>query len=76
MGSGQWSDSYQLYQNTNTECFHGANETFSIDIDQTMYSLEGLAEGSEYLINLTLSIICGMEEILEEIVTANTATAG
>ena len=77
LGSGLAPIDYTLfYQNTNTECFNDTSEMFSLDINQTMYSLEGLVEGSEYLIKLTLSIMCEVENIVEESVRANTAAAG
>ena len=76
LGRGVTPINYTIfYSNTNTDCFNGSNVPSAIATDQTMYRLLGLEEGSEYLINVTVTV-CEMEEIVEENVRAMTTTAG
>ena len=76
LGRGVTPINYTLiYHNTDTDCFNGSNVPSAIATDQTMYKLLVLEEGSEYSINLTVTV-CEMEEIVEENVRATTTTAG
>ena len=76
LGRGVTPINYTLiYSNTDTDCFNGSNVPSAIATDQTMFKLLVLEEGSEYSINLTVSL-CEMEGIVEKIITANTTTAG
>ena len=76
LGSGVTPINYTLiYSNTNTDCFNSSNTPSAIATDQTMYMLLGLEDGSEYSIDLTVTI-CEIEEIVEENVRAMTTTAG
>ena len=76
LGRGVTPINYTLiYSNTDTDCFNSSIVPSAIATDQTMFKLLGLEEGSEYSINLTVSV-CEMEEVVEKIITANTITAG
>ena len=76
LGSGVTPIRYTVfYLNTNTDCFNNSRAMFDVDVDMTMYRLEKLEEGSEYIIEFTVSV-CEMEGIVEKIITANTTTAG
>ena len=57
---GVMVESYTItYSNTDTDCFHDSDDTTDIDDDETMYTLTGLEEGTEYSITVTALLAGG-----------------
>ena len=63
------------YHNTDTHCSIDSDVIPDIDGSETVYTLTGLKEGSEYSITLTVSI-CEIERIIEDIFTITTLPSG
>ena len=61
------------YSNTNMNCFSDSNTISGIAGSQTMYTLTGLEEGTEYSITVTASLTGGRTENFT--ITAATRTA-
>ena len=63
------------YSNTNTDCFTGSYDDITgIAASETMYTLTGLEEGTEYSITVTAILSDG--ETTEDSITAITMTTG
>ena len=62
------------YSNINNNCFDGSKTVSGIASSQTMYTLTGLEEGTEYSITVTASLTGGVS--IKENITANTKDAG
>ena len=62
------------YTNTNTHCFYNSDTISGIVASQTMYTLTGLEEGTEYSITVTASLTG--ERTAVDITTTITITAG
>ena len=62
------------YSNTNTDCFTHSDTTTDIPGSETMYTLTGLEEGTEYSITVTATLSGGGTE--EDNLTATTMAAG
>ena len=62
------------YTNTNTHCFSQSDTISGIVASQTMYTLTGLEEGTEYSITVTASLTGGRTAV--DITTTTTITAG
>ena len=62
------------YSNTNTDCFTDSDDITGIAASETMYTLTGLQEGTEYSITVTAILSDG--ETAEDSLTATTMTAG
>ena len=61
------------YSNTNTDCFSDSSTISGIAGNETMFTLTGLEEGTEYSITLTTTASGGTRE---NGTTATTETAG
>ena len=76
LGPGVTPTSYSIsYHNTNIQCFSDSHDISDIDIDQTMYYLTGLEEGSEYSVAISVRV-CESDEITEEMVITSTLPTG
>ena len=62
-----------FYSNNNPECFNDSN---SLTTSETMYTLTGLEEGTEYSITITANVTGGGGGITEDTITATTMAAG
>ena len=62
------------YSNTNMNCFSHSNTISGIAGSQTMYTLTGLEEGTEYSITVTASLTGGITTV--DTIRATTRTAG
>ena len=62
-----------FYSNNNPECF---NDSKSLTTSETMYTLTGLEEGTEYSITVTANVTGGGGGITEDTITATTMAAG
>ena len=63
------------YSNTNnTDCFSHSNTISGITGNQTMYTLTGLEEATEYSITVTASLTGGRTE--KDMITTTTISAG
>ena len=63
------------YHNTDTHCFNDSDVIPDIDGSETVYTLTGLKEGSEYAITLTVSI-CEIEGTMGETFLITTFPSG
>ena len=63
------------YFNTDTDCFTDSSTIPDIGSSETMYTLTGLEEGTEYSITVTATLTGG-EGTLENTTTATTMAAG
>ena len=63
------------YHNTDTHCSNDSDVIPDIDGSETVYTLTGLKEGSEYFITLTFSI-CEIEESIGETFAITTLLSG
>ena len=64
-----------IYSNTNTDCFTNANTIPDIAGSETMYTLTGLEEGTEYSITVTATLTGG-GGVEQDTITATTMAAG
>ena len=62
------------YSNTNTDCFTDSDDITGIAASETMYTLTGLQEGTEY--SITVTVILSDGETEEDSLTVTTGTAG
>ena len=63
-----------LYSNTNIDCFSDSNTISDIAGNETMYTLTGLEEGTEYFITVTATLTGGGTD--QDTITATTMAAG
>ena len=63
------------YSNTNTDCFTNSSTISDIAGSETMYTLTGLEEGTEYSITVTATLTGG-GETEQDTITATTMAAG
>ena len=62
------------YSNTNTDCFSDWSTISDIADNETIYTLTGLEEGTEYSITVTATLTGGGTE--QDTITATTMAAG
>ena len=64
------------YSNTNTDCFTTSTTISDIAGSETMYTLTGLEEGTEYSITVTATLTEGGGGTTQGTITATTMAAG
>ena len=79
LAEGLTADTYTIsYSNTNTDCFNitgdGSGSDVGIMTMETMYTLTGLEEGTEYSITVTATLMGG--EVEEDTIRATTISKG
>ena len=75
LAKGVTATSYNIsYTNTDTQCFTDSDVITGIGANDTMYTVTGLQEGTEYSISVTVMLSDG--EIGEDNLTASTMATG
>ena len=75
LAKGVTATSYSIsYTNTDTQCFTDSDVITDIGANETMYTVTGLQEGTEYSITVTVMLSDG--ETREDNLTASTMATG
>ena len=81
LAEGFTADTFTIsYSNTNTDCFNTTGDGYGGGLDteimtmETMYTLTGLEEGTEYSITVTATLMSG--EVEKDTITATTNSTG
>ena len=79
LAEGLTADTFTIsYSNTNTDCFNttgdGSGSDTRIMTMETMYTLTGLEEGTQYSITVTATLMSG--EVEKDTITATTNSTG
>ena len=75
LGEGVTATSFTIsYSNTDTQCFSDSNDITGIGASETMYTVTGLQEGTEYYITVTAMLSDG--ESGGDSLTATTMATG